>query len=221
MNLLIVRMSSIAMKIWMSLLGLFLMIFLVIHLSINLCLLKADPTWFNDAAYFMGTNYVIKVFEVVLFGGFILHIIIGITLQIFNWIARPVRYKVNSKTFTPFLSKYMIYTGAIVFTFLVIHMFNFYFIKLHWAESPVPPLANGHPDFYALSALLFSKPAFSIFYIVMFVTLGFHLFHACRAAFQSLGLNHSRYNRTIEIVSILYSIIIPLGFIIIPIHYLI
>ena len=221
MNLLIVRISSIAMKIWMSLLGLFLMIFLVIHLSINLCLLRANPSWFNDAAYFMGTNYVIKVFEVILFAGFILHILIGITLQIYNWIARPVRYKVNPKTITPFLSKYMIYTGAVVLTFLVIHMFNFYFIKLHWVTSPVPALANGHPDFYNLSALLFSKPLFSIFYIVMFITLGFHLYHAFRAALQSLGLNHTTYNRTIEIIGIVYSIVIPLGFIIIPIYYLI
>ena len=98
MNLLIVRISSIAMKIWMSLLGLFLMIFLVIHLSINLCLLRANPTWFNDAAYFMGTNYVVKVFEVILFAGFILHILIGVTLQIYNWIARPVSSPSPAKT---------------------------------------------------------------------------------------------------------------------------
>ncbi len=221
MNSAFLRFSSITKKIWMALLGLFLMVFLIVHVSINLCLLRSDPTWFNDAAYFMGTNYVIKVFEVVLFGGFVFHIILGIILQIQNWLARPVRYKVLTKTSTPFFTKYMIYTGGIVLLFLVLHMMDFYIIKLGWKDSPVPDLANGHPDFYQVAQWLFSKPGYSILYICFFIVLGVHLFHAFRAALQSLGLSNKTYNRCIEIFGIIYSIVIPLGYIIIPIYYLI
>ena len=116
----LVHFSSITKKIWMALLGLFLMVFLVIHLGINLCLLRNDGGyWFNEAAHFMGVNYVVKVFEVILFAGFIFHIILGIILQIKNWMSRPVHYKVSNKSTTPFLSKYMIYTGGIILIFLI------------------------------------------------------------------------------------------------------
>jgi succinate dehydrogenase / fumarate reductase, cytochrome b subunit len=210
------RFSSITKKIWMALLGIFLMMFLVVHLSINLCLLKSDPTWFNDAAYFMGTNYVIKVFEVILFGGFFLHILLGIFLQIRNWMSRPVRYHVNSKTYTPFLSKYMIYTGGLILLFLVLHLLDFYSIKLGLKDSPVPNLPNGHPDFYTLAHQLFAMPYYFTLYICFFIILGFHLYHAFRAAFQSLGLDHKTYTGFIVNFGIVYSILIPTGYILIP-----
>jgi len=203
----------------MSLLGIFLMIFLVVHLSINLCLLRSDGgRWFNDAAAFMGSNYVVKIFEVVLFAGFIFHILLGIILQVQNWMSRPVRYAVNNKSETPFLSKYMIWTGGIILIFLVIHLMNFYAIKLGLVEGP--RLADGEPDFSRRAVELFSIPAYSLFYIILFVVLGFHLNHAFQAAFQSLGLNFKKYTTCIEWCGIIYSIVIPLGFIIIPIYFL-
>lgn len=214
----ILQFSSITKKIWMALLGIFLMIFLVVHLSINLCLLKSDPTWFNDAARFMGTNYVVKTFEVVLFAGFIFHILLGIILQIQNWMSRPVRYAVNNKSATPFLSKYMIWTGGIVFIFIAIHLVNFWAMKLGWVDGP--RLADGEPDFYQKAIDLFSIPAYSLFYIALIIVLGFHLNHAFQAAFQSLGLNFNKYTKCIERFGIVYSIVVPIGFIIIPIYFL-
>ena len=202
-------------------LGIFLMVFLVVHLSINLCLLRDDGgRWFNDAAHFMGTNYVVKVFEVILLAGFILHILLGIILQLQNWLSRPVRYRVTNRTHTPFLSKYMIYTGAIILIFLIIHFFNFYFIKLGWVSNAnMSP--EGEPNFYIIARQLFAIPAYSILYIVLFVVLGFHLYHAFQSAFQSLGLNNKTYTPAIELVGVIYSVLIPLGFIFIPVYFLI
>lgn len=206
----------------MALLGFFLIIFLVVHMSINLCLLRGDGgAWFTEAAHFMGTNYVVKVFEIVLFAGFILHIILGIILQIQNWLARPVRYRISNRSTTPFLSKYMIYTGAIVLIFLIIHFMNFYFIKLGWVENLVKPFEDGEPDFYSTAIYLFSQPFYSILYIILIVILGFHLFHAFESAFQTLGLDHKTYTPTIKWIAIVYSILVPLGFIIIPVYFLI
>jgi succinate dehydrogenase / fumarate reductase, cytochrome b subunit len=213
--------SSITKKIWMALLGAFLLIFLLIHLSINLFLLRQDDgQWFNAAAHFMGTNYVVKVFEVVLFAGILFHIVLGIILQLRNWMSRPVRYQVTNKSKTPFLSKYMIYTGGIVLLFLIIHFMNFYFIKLGWVGENAPRI-DGEPNFYLIAQQLFSVPGYSILYIVLFIILGFHLYHAFESAFQSLGLNFKKYTPAIEKAGLIYSIIIPAGFIIIPLYFLI
>jgi succinate dehydrogenase / fumarate reductase, cytochrome b subunit len=220
MNPSFLRFSSITKKIWMAFLGLFLMVFLVVHLGINLCLLRDDGgAWFTAAAHFMGTNYVVKVFELGLFAGFILHILIGIILQVQNWMARPVRYMVSNKTYTPFLSKYMIYTGGIVLIFLVIHFINFYFIKLGWVSNPHTS-AEGEPDFYLIAQELFARPVYSILYIALFTALGFHLNQAFQAAWQTLGVNHPQYNSFLKWFGTCYAIIVPLGFIIIPIYFL-
>ena len=220
MSMSLVTLSSVTKKFVMAFAGIFLMVFLVVHLAINLCLLRNDGgEWFNAAAHFMGTNYVVKVFEIVLMTGFLIHIFFGILLQIQNWMARPVRYMVTNKTTTPFLSKYMIYTGGIVFIFLIIHFMNFYFRKIGLVANDVT-MGEGEPNFYQVTINLFSNTTYSILYIVLIATLGFHLNHAFQAAFQSLGLNHPKYTPCIKGFSTVYSIIIAVGFCIIPIFFM-
>ena len=86
--------SSLTKKYVMSLAGLFLFSFLLVHLLINLLILFDDSReLFNAAAHFMGTNPLIQTFQWVLFGGFIIHMIFGLILQIKNWMSRPKRYK--------------------------------------------------------------------------------------------------------------------------------
>lgn len=210
--------SSISKKVFMALAGLFLITFLVMHLSINLLLLKNDDgAAYSQAVHFMTTNPLIKIMEIFLFGGFLLHILLGIIIQIKNWMARPVRYKVEGYSHTSFFSKYMIHTGAIIFLFLIIHFFNFYFVKLGWVTPP--PNVDKH-DFYQMAGILFSNTWYSIMYIVFMIFLGFHLHHAFQSAFQTLGLNHSKYTPVIKFLGNVYAIVVALGFIIIPAFYL-
>jgi len=212
--------SSVTKKFVMAFAGIFLMAFLLVHLAINLCLLRNDGgEWFNAAAHFMGTNYIVKVFEIVLMAGFLLHILLGIILQVQNWMARPVRYMVSNKTTTSFLSKYMIYTGGIVLIFLIIHFMNFYFRKMGWVANDVT-MGDGEPNFYQVTINLFSNNTYAILYIVLIAVLGFHLNHAFQAAFQSIGLNHPKYTPCIKNFSTIYSIIITVGFCIIPIFFM-
>ncbi len=217
--------SSLTKKFIMALVGLFLAVFLIVHLGINLFLLPLTENHveiFDIAVHFMSTNPLIKVFEVVLFGGFLIHIVFGLILQIQNWMARPVRYKREGFSHTSFFSKYMIHTAIIIFIFLVIHFINFYFVKLGFTEAPEGPMvvANNH-DFYHMAINLFSNTWYSVLYIVLIIILGFHLNHAIQSAFQSLGLNHSKYTPFIKAVGTIYSIVIPLGFITIPVYFLI
>ncbi len=130
------KFASVTKKITLALMGLFLLVFLLLHGAINLCLLREDGgDWFRAAAHFMGTNWIVKVMEVVLMAAFAVHIILAIILQIQNWKARPVRYRVRTKSKTSPGSKLMIYSGIMILVFLCIHFMNFWFVKHGWVEG--------------------------------------------------------------------------------------
>jgi len=210
--------SSITKKILMGIFGLFLALFLLIHLTVNLLMLAGDDgRLFTEASHFMTTNILIKIVEYVLFASFFLHILIGIVLFIQNWFSRPVGYYVVNKSHTEFFSKYMIYTGIIIFIFLVLHFMDFFFIRMEWVQ---PPAGVDKHDFYRMAVALFQNKAYSFVYIAFFIFLGFHLNHAIMSGFQTLGLNHTTYNKAIRIVSFVYALVIAVGFSTIPVYFM-
>jgi succinate dehydrogenase / fumarate reductase cytochrome b subunit len=158
----------------------------------------------------MATFPLIRIMEIVLFLAILIHISWGILLQVQNWIARPVGYVKNIKTDVSFFSKFMIWTGAIILTFLILHWFNFYFIKLGIVKGNAE-------DFYSVAHDLFKIPAYDIIYLTCFALLGFHLFHAFYSAFQTLGLNHRLWNPIVRPIALIYAVLIPAGFALIPI----
>jgi len=197
--------SSISKKFVMALAGIFLLLFLPVHLVINLLLLRSEPEPFNEAAHFMANFPPVRIVEVLLFSALLIHLSWGIYLQIRNWLARPFGYVSGSRSETSFFSRFMIWTGASVLTFLIIHFFNFYFIRLGWVV--------GDPEnFYETAHNLFSIPAYNILYLICFGLLGLHLFHAFSSAFQTLGLNHRIWTPVVKAAALIYSILIPLGF---------
>jgi succinate dehydrogenase / fumarate reductase cytochrome b subunit len=194
----------------MALAGFFLLIYLPIHLYINLMLLKSDPVPFNAAAHFMATFPVIKVMEIVLMAAILIHIIWGVWVQIQNWLARPIGYVSINKAETSFFSRFMIWTGAVTLIFIVIHFFNFYFIKLGF-------VAGDAEDFYTVAHNLFKIPVYNYIYLGCFVLLGLHLYHALFSAFQTVGLNTVFWTPYIRLVAAIYAIVIPAGFALISI----
>lgn len=210
--------SSIGKKIMMAGLGLFLVVFLLVHLGINLLLVLFESRdYFNIAAHFMGTNILIKVFEIVLFGGFILHIIYGLIVQIQNWFARPVAYAKTHPSQTSFFSKYMIHTAVIIGVFLVIHLFDFYLkAKLFGGVPDVEIHGKTYHDLGLLVIEKFQVGWVVVFYIAAFLFLGFHLLHGFQSAFQTFGLDHKRLTPFIKATGIVYTVIVVSGFIIIP-----
>jgi succinate dehydrogenase / fumarate reductase cytochrome b subunit len=215
----ILSFASISKKVITALAGLFLITFLAVHLGINLLMLMADEgETFRQAVNFMATNPVIKVMEIILFAGFIIHILLGILITVSNWLARPVGYKVAQKSHTYFMSKYMFHTGVIIFVFLLLHLWHFYAIKIGLA--PQPGIMEDTHDFYPLAIQLFQQPLFSAVYLVSFIFLGFHLSHALQSGFQTLGLNHTKYTPAVKLISTVYAIIIAAGFAVIPLYFL-
>lgn len=216
--------SSLTKKYIMAIAGFFLMIFLIVHLGINIFILPIVENHveiFRDAVNFMISNPLVKVMEIFLFGAFIIHILYGVILQLQNWMARPTRYKIEGWSHTSYFSKFMIHTAVIVFIFLVIHFMNFYFVKLGITSAPQGPatVVDNH-DFYNMAINLFTNTTYSVLYILLLIVLGFHLNHAFQSAFQSMGWNHSRYTPFVKLLGTIYSIVIPLGFILIPLYFI-
>lgn len=131
------QIHSITKKICVALLGGFLLIFILFHACANLCILRNDDgAWYSAFCHFMGTNYIVKVFEIVLLLTIFLHICLTIWLAITNFKARgSVRYKHASKTKTHTGSKLMIWTGGLLIALLLVHFCDFYFVKLGWVEG--------------------------------------------------------------------------------------
>jgi succinate dehydrogenase / fumarate reductase, cytochrome b subunit len=210
--------SSVGKKLIMSLAGLFLIIFLIVHLVINLLVFKESHEAFNKAAHFMGTNPVVRVMELVLFGGFLLHMIYGVIVSLQNWLARPIGYKVSNNSQSSFFSKYMLHTAVVITIFLVLHLFDFY-VKAKFVGSVQEVIYNGKPyhDLASLVIVRFKIWWVDLVYIIALLGLGFHLHHGFQSAFQTLGLNHPVYTPVIKNFGLIYTILVTLGFISIPV----
>lgn len=125
------KIQSITKKIFIALLGGFLLLFLLFHAVANLCILRHDGgTWYSNFCHFMGTNYIVKIVEIVLLVVLVCHIVLTIIITIQNRGKRPVPYKMPSKTKTATGSKFMIWTGLLIVVGLGVHFVDFYFAKL-------------------------------------------------------------------------------------------
>ena len=208
--------STLGRKLLMALTGLFLVSFLIVHLSGNFQLLMNDEgEAFNAYAKFMTTNPLIKAASYILYSGILLHVIISIVLAIKNKSARPVKYaRTSSSPKVSWNSRNMGLLGTIILIFLVIHLRNFWY-EMHWGEIGVD--MNGNRDLYSVVTAAFAQPLYVLLYIVSMVGLAFHLAHGFSSAFQTLGWNHPKYSPLISKLGLAISILIPIGFAIIPI----
>lgn len=265
------KIHSITKKILVALVGGFLLIFLLFHMTANLFILRHDDgAWYSAFCHFMGTNWIVKIAEIGLLGFIALHILLTLWLAFTNCLARPVRYHKASRSKTHSTSKLMIWTGILIFVCLILHFCDFYFVKLGWvkgeymvkveniANSPNAmndeeimmltysaidedrlsddgkwirhlsydertllkehaPETDPEPDFYYMVREKFSHLHIVIGYLFFFFVIFMHLRHAFPSAFQTLGLNNYKYNNIIEVLGIIYTWIIVLGFACVPI----
>ncbi|NPA45398.1 MAG: succinate dehydrogenase cytochrome b subunit [Chlorobi bacterium] len=218
--------SSIGKKLILSLSGLFLITFLLIHLIANLFLLGGSDA-FNTAVHFMDTNPVIQIMQPILALGFVVHILYGVIIQLQNWKATPVNYKtVNQKESSKWSARNMIWLGLFVLAFLLIHLGNYFYVMKFAPHDMGSTLVDGVEmhDAYSLVTGLFTNPSFgviySIIYIIGFVALGLHLNHAFWSAFQTIGWSNDVWRKRLSTIGTLYAILIAVGFSIIPLYFL-
>lgn len=210
--------SSIGKKVIMSITGLFLVVFLLVHLSVNLTLLIGKDA-FNASAHFMGHNPMMKIMEPILALGFLLHILYSIILTIKNMASRPIGYK-NSGTgiSSTWSSRNMLVLGALVFFGLALHLINYYY-KFKFTDL----ISSGKTTEYDIVVGLFTKEYwyYIAIYILWFIFLGFHLIHAFQSSFQTLGLNNKIWAKRWKAIGWLYTLVITAGFTIIPVYFIV
>lgn len=210
--------STLGRKLLMALTGIFLILFLVAHLAGNLQLLKDDGgKAFNTYAEFMGTNPLIQIISKVNFALILVHIVWAIVLSKRNREARgKVGYAIVNKS-AIWSSRNMGILGTIILIFLVVHIQHFY-ARSHFGTMPVQTYDGKEvKDLYNVVAYWFSKDWYVGLYVVCMVALSFHLWHGFTSAFQTLGLNHMKYNPVINFVGKAFAIIVPSLFALIPI----
>ena len=214
--------SSIGQKVVMSLTGLFLTLFLVVHLAGNLQLLKDDNGLaFNGYAYFMTHNPFIKFTSFGLYFFILLHAIQGIVIWIKNRASRAVRYASSTTKSNSFASRNMAYLGLLILVFLGIHMGDFWFKmksgQLRMVDHPDVDVKIS--DLYQAVEASFEQWWIVAIYVISMIGLAFHLNHGFQSAFQSLGVNHKKYTPFINFLGKAFSVLVPALFALIPLYY--
>lgn len=216
--------SSIGKKLVMSLTGIFLCLFLIVHMLGNLQLFAGDGGLaFNEYAYFMTNNLLIKTVSYGLYFFILLHAFQGVMIWMYNRSASggTKRYKgSNIKTPAGPSARNMMWLGILILAFIGLHMAQFWGKMKFGAWEGEWLDANGNKDLYKLVEQAFVDPVIVTIYLASLVALAAHLFHGFQSAFQTLGLNHKKYTPIIKILGAAYSILVPLGFAAMPVFFL-
>jgi succinate dehydrogenase / fumarate reductase cytochrome b subunit len=209
--------SSIARKVAMALSALFLIMFLIIHLAVNLTSLFSENL-FNELSHFMGTNPLVQfVMQPVLIFGVVFHFVMGFILELKNKKARSVKYvKYNGGASASWMSRNMIYSGLAILAFLVIHFIDFWFPEMN--HKYIEFLPEDPNRYFAELQHKFVSPLRVGAYVIAFVLLALHLLHGFQSAFQSVGFNN-KYTSAVKSFGKFYSFAIPFGFIIIALYH--
>lgn len=211
--------SSVGRKFIMAFTGLFLIIFLIVHCYVNMnVLFENGEENFNRAANFMSTNLLVRIMEIGLFAGFILHIIQGFALELKNRASRKTKYAIDAPSKTSsWYSRSMALLGTLILLFLIIHLRNFWVPSRFGLLEPVSYGELETHNLYAQMESVFSNIWLVILYVLGCFSLAWHLLHGFQSAFQTLGWKQAKYKTLIENLGIGFSIIIPTIFALMPI----
>lgn len=200
--------SSIGKKLIMSITGLFLILFLTLHMSINI-ISVFSPETFNAACDIMALP-IVGIMVPILAAGFIIHIIYATILTIGNLKARGgyKRYAVPNKAATDsWASRNMIILGIIVFGALVLHLTDF------WANMQLQDWTGGViADPNELLYKTFGNVWITILYLLWFTAIWFHLTHGFWSAFQTIGWNNNKWLKRWKVIGVIIVTILMLGF---------
>lgn len=173
---------------------------------------------FNYYAHFMSHNYIVRVLEIGLFAGLIIHIIQGLLLWKQNNNARPVKYAVSSSKESTWYSRSMGLLGTLLLFFLILHISKFFI------DTKIALYANGGENdathnLYEEMKVYFQQTWVLIAYIAGVVSLFWHLLHGFPSAFQTLGINHKKYTPLIKAAGLGFSVIVCLLFALMPLAF--
>ncbi|MFM8255064.1 MAG: succinate dehydrogenase cytochrome b subunit [Bacteroidota bacterium] len=212
--------SSVGRKWTMGLTGIFLILFIIVHVGLNACIWAMDGgVMFNKAAHFMGANVIPRLLEVGLFAGFLLHIFQGWSLELTNRAARKKGYAVPmGNKGSKWYSRSMGILGTLLFLFLVMHLAHFWVPSRITGLEPVMIDGKEYHNLYGemLSVFQGNLPVV-VLYTIGCLSLAWHLMHGFQSAFRTLGVSNPRYLKIIESAGTVFSIVVSLAFALMPI----
>ena len=203
--------SSVGTKLLIGATGLFLFLYLLVHIAGNLVVFAGHDT-FNSYAGALSSTPLIIVIEVVLLLTFLAHVIRAIAMTLSNRAARPVAYAMKKpaggKSRKSLASSTMILSGIWLLVFVVLHVYGFKF-------APAPMTPEGHRDLYTMEMTYFANPGIVGFYVLTMVVVGSHLYHGIASALQSLGFNHPTWTPRLLRAAKVIAVLVAAGFILI------
>lgn len=211
--------ASVGRKLVVGLSGLFLIVFLLVHLVVNLTLLAGADTY-NTVAHWMGSNPAIKAMRPVLALGLVIHIAFSLYLSISNMRARPQRYHmVDPAGGSTWASRNMFILGGLIVLFLALHLSSFSFRMTFGEVDMVQVSGVLMKDAYTLVTARFELWWYVAAYALAMIFLGLHLAHGFQSSLQTLGMNDHRWRDRWTAIGVGYSIVVAIGFAILPIYF--
>ena len=190
--------SSIGKKLIMSISGLFLVLFLLFHLSMNVAAVFSGEAY-NMVCSLLGSNWYAVAATLVLAAGVVIHFVYAIILTLQNRKARGNdRYAINARPKgVEWASQNMFVLGLIVILFMLLHFSQFWY-KMMFAEL------IGHHEVALGSAMVSPQDGaafinyyfqgnavITVLYLIWYVALWFHLTHGFWSAIQTIGWNNT------------------------------
>ena len=198
--------TTIGKKLLVASTGLMVCLFLVFHLINNLIIFTGPENFNQLVAALEKIKPIIRIMEILLVIIFFTHIYNSLLLTIESRRSRNDSYIKLSSSSSTIYSRTMFFSGSILFIFIVTHLstiwFNFQNI-------------DDHDKYYYLvteSVYGFGNIFITILYLLSMILLGFHLRHGFQSAFKTLGMQNSKFDKILNVVSIFFWFIIPLGF---------
>jgi succinate dehydrogenase / fumarate reductase cytochrome b subunit len=199
--------TSVGKKLMMAVTGLFFCVFLTAHLAGNLTIYAGKDAFNSYAEHLHSLGPLLTVAEWGLLLFAVIHVCTGLFLFYQNFKARPERYAVNKSAGGRTLgSATMPYTGVILLLFVIYHLFNFHFVD------------KTHTTIFEIVSTAFSNPSYVLIYTLAMVVAAVHVSHGFWSAFQTLGANHPKYTPFLRGLSLVFSVIVGIGFGFIPVY---
>jgi succinate dehydrogenase / fumarate reductase, cytochrome b subunit len=221
-NLFTALRSSIISKLIIAIGGLVLLLFTIVHLGGNLLIFSDDRSTINEYSRAIDRfGWAVTLIELLLLFAFLAHVAIATVTARRNLQARTEGYRHITSAGNPsrqsIFSTTMKYTGGILLLFMIFHVASFKF----GIGTNIPTIIDGEgtkiKDVYRLIISTFRQPIYLLIYVGAAISLSFHLQHGCLSALQSLGFSNPKYLKVFEVLSMLLSLLIAVGFAAIPI----
>ncbi|NOY88348.1 MAG: succinate dehydrogenase cytochrome b subunit [FCB group bacterium] len=214
-----VSVASVSKKVLMAVTGAILLSFISVHLLGNLQIFIGQGQLNNYAETLQslkGLKWTVRIVTII---AVIIHIWTGVLLWFENKKARPISYYKHDTIQASLSSRTMIYTGLLIFFFVIYHLLQFTLIVTN------PQYANlrdalGRHDVYSMVILGFSNYFISGAYIIAVLMLAFHISHAISSFFQTLGWNNDKVLPKLKLLANIVAILFFIGYASIPVSVL-